>query len=98
MREVNRVLNHVAPEDAFEKRHLLQEELRARLHDPLKQNVIEFGRYWLGVKRAIVDVGASPMARPTAKSPPHGASSAEKGRDERPAPDDPSTVENEPAA
>lgn len=57
LREVNRILNHVAPEDAVEQRRLLQEELRARLHDPPKKNVVEFGRYWLGVKRAVVDAG-----------------------------------------
>jgi integrase len=57
MREVNRILSHLAPEDAVEERRKLQEELRGRLHDPPKQNVIEFGRYWLGVKRAIVDAG-----------------------------------------
>jgi hypothetical protein len=57
MREINRILNHVAPGDASEHRKVLQEELRRRLHDPPKQNVIEFGRYWLGVKRAVVDAG-----------------------------------------
>jgi hypothetical protein len=57
MREVNRVLNHVAPEDAVELRGPLREEMRARLHDPLKQSVVEFGRYGLGVKRIVVDAG-----------------------------------------
>jgi hypothetical protein len=57
MREVDRILSHVAPADAVERRRQLQDELRGQLHEPPKQKVIEFARYWLGVKRSIVDAG-----------------------------------------
>jgi hypothetical protein len=55
--EANRIIHNVTSVDAAERRQSLRSELEARLREPPRRRVAEFGRYWLAIKRAVIDPG-----------------------------------------
>jgi integrase len=57
LREANRILRGVAPEQALDQRQAMREGLEAKLREPPRRRVDEFGRYWLGIKKAAIDPG-----------------------------------------
>ena len=57
LREANRILRGVTAEQAVQQRSSMREELEAKLREPPRRRVDEFGRYWLGVKKAAIDPG-----------------------------------------
>lgn len=56
-REANRIVRDASLEDAAERRRSLRNELEARLKEPPRRRVADFGRYWLNMKRAAIDPG-----------------------------------------
>lgn len=57
LREVNRILRDVPLESALDRRQSLRQELQDRLKDLPRTRVVDFGRYWLGIKRKTIDPG-----------------------------------------
>jgi integrase len=57
LRETNKIFRGLAPEDAQGRRDTLREELARRLQEPPWRTVEEFGRYWLALKKPLIDPG-----------------------------------------
>jgi hypothetical protein len=57
LREANRILRDVPLESAVDRRRSLRQELQDRLKDLPRTRVVDFGRYWLGIKKKTIDPG-----------------------------------------
>jgi hypothetical protein len=57
LREVNRILRDTPLESALERRSSLRQELQDLLKDLPRTRVVDFGRYWLGIKEKTIDPG-----------------------------------------
>jgi integrase len=57
LRERNRILTGVSQDDAQALRVSLREELAQAVCEPPRRRVGEFGRYWLRLKRPLIDPG-----------------------------------------
>src|SRR5207253_8219504 len=53
--EKNRIVADVPLDDARALRERLQDELAEQVQEPPRRRVMEFGRYWLKVKRPVID-------------------------------------------
>lgn len=54
---MNRIVHGVTADEASERREAVRGELAERLRNPSRRTVTEFGRYWLGLKKLVVDPG-----------------------------------------
>jgi integrase len=54
---VNRILRNVSPNAALDRQRSLRRELQDRLRDLPRTRVVDFGRYWLSIKRKTIDPG-----------------------------------------
>jgi hypothetical protein len=57
LRERNRILHDVTPEEARATRELLRRELEGVAREPSRKRVADFERYWLTLKKPLIDPG-----------------------------------------
>jgi integrase len=57
LRELNRILRKTSGEAALGRQRSLRLELQGRLEDLPRTRVVDFGRYWLGIKKKTLDPG-----------------------------------------
>ena len=57
LREMNRIVRDMSVQRAIARRQSLRYELTERLKGLPRTRVIDFGRYWLGIKRKTIDPG-----------------------------------------
>jgi integrase len=57
LREVDRVVRSISLDAAVEQREALRRELDARLSELPRSRIVDFGRYWLGLKKRVIDPG-----------------------------------------